>query len=102
MFLSTDKEITIGKKKYKYVNSPLQNWHTARGKCKNLGGDLASFLSYAEFDKVAKAFAWEIHYSHPWVGAKMHLPSGKTDHKNHWYWVTGEPLSPKYKKWYNK
>jgi len=98
---SSDKEITIGKKKYKYVASSSQTWHNARGKCKNLGGDLASFLSYAEFDEVAKKFAYEIHSNVPWVGAKMHLPSGTTDHKNSWYWVTGEPLPPQYKKWYN-
>jgi len=96
-----DKEITSGKKKYIYVANPTKSWHDARGECKKRGGDLASFLSYAEFEEVVEKFAWEIHWSVPWVGARMHLPSGITDVKNNWYWVTGEPLSPEYKKWYN-
>jgi len=96
-----DKEITSGKKKYRYVANPTKSWHDARGECKKRGGDLASFLSYAEFEEVVEKFAWEIHWSVPWVGAKVQMPSGKTDYKNHWYWVTGEPLSPEYKKWYN-
>jgi len=95
-----DKTITTGKKKYVYVAKGLA-WSSARGKCKQLGGDLASFLSYAEFNEVVEKFAWEIHNSSPWVGAKLHLPSGSTDYKNNWYWVTGEPLSPEYEKWYN-
>jgi len=94
-----DWEKMIGKKKYIYVTKSTA-WSNAQGICKKKGGDLASFLSYAEFDKVTKKFAYEIQWSYPWVGAKMHLPSG-SDHKNSWYWVTGEPLSPFYKKWYN-
>jgi len=96
-----DKEITSGKKKYRYVASPTKSWDAARLECKRRGGDLASFLSYAEFEEVAEKFAYEIHWNVPWVGARMHLPSGITDVKNNWYWVTGEPLSPDYKKWYN-
>jgi len=95
----SDASYTIGKKKYVYQSKGMA-WSTARTKCMEQGGDLASFLSYAEFEEVVQKFWRYIHRGNMWVGAHMHLHNTQ-DHKNNWYWVTGEPLSPFYKYWYN-
>jgi len=95
----SDSSVTIGNKTYT-VQTTSWTWDTARGQCQLKGGDLASFLSYAEFQKVIPKFAGINHKKVLWVGARLWL-QGTTNFIDNWYWVTGEPLSPFYKKWYN-
>jgi len=92
---------TVGDTTYHYV-WPRANWDTARSKCLDLGAgaDLALILSYAEFDQVAKKLLAPMHKVNAvWLGASR-LGTAGTGYR--WHWVrTGEPLSPKFKKWYN-
>jgi len=85
---------------YHYVR-PGAAWSTARSKCLDLGAgaDLAVILSYAEFDQVAQKLLAPMHkINGVWLGASKI----GSDYKNSWHWVrTGEPLSPKFRKWYN-
>jgi len=90
---------TVGNKKYVF-QSKTMDWYTARRMCMQQGGNLASFLSYAEFDRVTLKSQFYIHTYTMWVGARLHT-RGTSDFTNNWYWVTGEPLSPFYNKWYN-
>jgi len=96
--LATDysKTFTVGDMTYKFVDKP-QNWDNARRKCLDMGGDLAVILSYAEFDQVAKILLAALHKSNLWLGARKI----GSDYKTSWHWVTGEPLSTKFRKWYN-
>jgi len=98
--LATDysKTFTVGDMTYKFVDKEL-NWLSARRKCLDLGGDLAVILSYAEFDQVAKILLAAMHKSVVWLGAHRIGPAA--DFKTNWHWVTGEPLSVKFRKWYN-
>jgi len=74
-------------------------WKYARKACQHLGGDLPSDLSYKEVDLLFAAFDVEGKLSKSfWVGAKA--PEGE-DVKNEWRWVSGNRLSPNYKKWRN-
>jgi len=96
----SDTPKSFGKKKYTWLSTG-RSWHSQRSICKSsYGGDLASILSYAEFEKIAQEFHAELHKSCMWVGAMLHL-HGTNDFTNNWYWLTGEPLSPMHKKWYN-
>merc|ERR1711911_176905 len=64
--------------------------------CNELGGDLASVLSYKEFDGVAAKLELLIGRNHlVWAGAKMQ----GNDLMNDWKWLTGEPLPIKFQKW---
>jgi len=91
---------SFGKKKYTWI-SGSRSWNNQRSVC-NSGnyGDLASILSYAEFEKITQEFHAQLHNQCTWVGAKLHL-QGTNDITNNWYWLTGEPLSPMHKKWQN-
>jgi len=99
--LATDytKTFKVGDTKYKFIDyKAKQTWTNARSKCLDLGADLAVILSYAEFDQVAKNLLAPMHKSDAvLIGAKKI----GTDYKNSWHWVSGEPLSPKFRKWYN-
>ena len=53
--------------------------------------------SYREFDEIASSLKRVGHIGYVWVGAKMM----GNDLKNDWYWTSGEPLSPNFKKWAN-
>jgi len=55
-----DTTIAVGNKKYVFQSKAMA-WSTARGNCMAQGGDLASFLSYAEFDRVIQKFQYYIH-----------------------------------------
>jgi len=90
------KTFTVGDMTYKFVDKP-QNWDNARRKCLDMGGDLAVILSYAEFDQVAKILLAALHKSDLWLGARKI----GSDYKTSWHWVTYEPLSTKFRKWYN-
>ena len=97
---STDNAKSFGKRKYTWL-STTGSWSTQRSRCKSKQMDLASILSYAEFDKIVEAFHMEIlNKGCMYVGAQLHL-HGTSDFIHNWYWVTGEPLSPSYRKWYN-
>jgi len=96
----SDKVIPFGKKTYRFISTSMK-WYEARTHCRrNNYGDLVSILSYAKFEEIVQKFHAEIFLGCMWVGAQLHLQGGK-DFTNNWYWVTGEPLSPQYKKWYN-
>jgi len=89
---------TVGDTTYHYV-WPKADWGAARSKCLDKGGDLAVILSYAEFDQVSKKLLAPMHKLNAvWLGASKI----GSDYKTSWHWVrTGEPLSPKFRKWYN-
>jgi len=92
---------TIENTTYHYVR-PGAAWSTARSKCLDLGAgaDLALILSYKEFDQVAKKLLAPMHKVNAvWLGARR-LGTAGTGYR--WHWLrTGEPLSPKFRKWYN-
>jgi len=93
------KTFMVGNTTYHFTDVKAgKDWFTARSKCLDKGGDLAVILSYYEFDQVAKNLLAPMHKSDAvWLGARKI----GTDYKNSWHWVSGEPLSPKFRKWYN-
>jgi len=90
---------TIEGTTYKYFDVKKRaDWRTARTNCLELGGDLAAILSYGEYEKIAKNLLFQLYkYDVMWVGAKRQGDNCFTD----WRWVSGEPLSNKFKKWYH-
>ena len=90
--------VPVSGKAYLYLPSKL-NWNDAREACRDLGGDLAVIGTYREFEEIIPSLVqYNTHGGLIWVGAKLR---GK-DLMNDWYWVSGEPLSTKFKKWINK
>jgi len=110
--ISGGKPVQIGSKTFMDVNDKEDTrnggklrhfWKYARKACQHLGGDLPSDLSYKEVDLLFAAFGVEGKERKPkgvpfWVGAKA--PEGE-DVDDQWRWVSGNPLSPNYKKWRN-
>merc|ERR1712126_127920 len=98
------KMFRVGGKSY-VLGLEAKTWQEARAACKNLGGDLASSISYKEFDGIVAAAKASKTKDNPknkwafcvWVGAYRN--KGNTGN-NGWKWITGEPLSSKYAKWY--
>jgi len=87
-----------------------KGWQSARAACQDLGGDLASPISYSEFDGIVAAIR-SVRIQGPlpearcfWIGAyRRRLDYDYTyDLKNDWYWITGQHLSPNYAKWHHK
>jgi len=90
---------TVGDTTYHYVWQKA-DWVAARSNCLDKGADLAVILSYPEFDQVSKKLLAPMHkFNNVWLGASRFGTAG-TGYR--WHWVrTGEPLSPKFRKWYN-
>jgi len=106
--ISAGKSVQIGSKTFIDVNDKEDKrnggklrhfWKYARQACQHLGGDLPSDLSYKDVDLLYAAFGGTLEDPKDfWVGAKA--PEGE-DSKNEWRWVSGNRLSPNYKKWRN-
>merc|ERR1712168_676271 len=100
---SVTKAFSVGCKSYVLVLGST-GWNAARLACQGIGGDLASPISYKEFDGIVAAVkssraTGDAQYV--WVGAKL---VDKTKIINGWEWITGEPLPattprPRYAKW---
>ena len=80
----------------------LPSFTAARTFCQNLHGDLASALSYEEFDLLVKHHLVPDDFltKYIWVGAKRSGEDTTNAIKTDVYWITGEPLPPSYKKWW--
>ena len=78
-----------------YLYLPTKSsWYDAREACRKWGQDLAVITTYKEFDEILPKLPRDV--GEFWVGAKLE----GNDVKNDWYWVSGEPLSPKFNQWY--
>merc|ERR1712168_467095 len=102
---SVTKAFSVGCKSYVLVLGST-GWNAARLACQGIGGDLASPISYKEFDGIVAAVkssraTGDAQYV--WVGAKL---EDKTKIIDGWEWITCEPLPattprPRYAKWYD-
>merc|ERR1712168_641743 len=105
---SVTKAFSVGCKSYVLVLGST-GWNAARLACQGIGGDLASPISYKEFDGIVAAVkssraTGDAQYV--WVGAKLEIETAGTDG---WEWITGEPLpageknkgTPRYAKWHD-
>ena len=74
-----------------------KTWTEARKECQGMGADLASPLSYNEFDEIIASIQEtdERRVVTVWIGARLN----GTDIRNDWYWISGEPLPVNYLKW---
>merc|ERR1712121_463245 len=87
---SVTKAFSVGWKSYVLVLGS-KGWNAARTACQDIGGDLASPISYKEFDGIVAAVkssraTGDAQYV--WVGASKtgdDITTGLT-------WITGEPL----------
>ena len=92
--VSVQNTFKVEGKVYFFINQ-LKTFDEARSVCKKLGGDLASSLSYKEFDAVTAKLKLLGSGALVYAGAKMQ----GSDLMNDWMWVTGEPLPIKFQKW---
>jgi len=91
--VSVQKTFKVEGKFYIFINQK-KSFDQARSVCNELGGDLASILSYKEFDGIISKLEL-ISKKLVWVGAKLR----GSDLMNDWEWLTGEPLPIKFRKW---
>merc|ERR1711951_52409 len=96
------KSFSIIGKFYMLSEDPIPSFTAARTFCQNLHGDLASALSYEEFDLLVKHHLVpdDFRDEYIWVGAKRSGEDTTNTIKTDVYWITGEPLPPSYKKWW--
>merc|ERR1712168_1098436 len=103
---SVTKAFSVGWKSYVLVLGS-RGWNAARTACQNVGGDLASLISYKEFDGIVAAVKSSRatgDAQNVWVGAKLKDGWTKTETEDGWEWITGEPLpagTPRYAKWHD-
>ena len=64
-----NKVFPVEGKTYVYINEK-KTWTKARTACKALGGDLASILSYEEYDKIKEILTNATECNYIWIGAK--------------------------------
>merc|ERR1712168_1254315 len=81
-----------------------KGWNAAKADCEDIGGRLASPITYKEFDRIVtavKSSRAQGDAQYVWVGASKTGDSIT----NGWTWITGEPLpagipgTPRYGKW---
>ena len=66
---SGNKVFQVEGKTYVYINEK-KTWTKARTACKALGGDLASILSYEEYDKIKEILTNATECKYIWIGAE--------------------------------
>merc|ERR1711942_34961 len=93
-----NKVFPVEGKTYVYINEK-KTWTKARTACKALGGDLASILSYEEYDKIKEILTNATECKYIWIGAER--TGSEEDKKHNWFWLTGEPLPFNHAKWYS-
>jgi len=96
-------KISHGKVTKTYIIYQKKNiglsWKDARASCKEQNGDLATLKSYKDFDFIASIFKGEPDYDYYfWLGG--YLGSAGRDWKEHYVWISGEPITSKF--WYWK
>ena len=90
-------------KSYVLSEDTISTFEGAREFCKNMGGDLASALSYKEYDSIVKDHLETADYKNKfiWVGFKRTGEDKSSNKiKADVQWITGEPIPPSFAKWW--
>merc|ERR1712002_43355 len=100
------KVFQVKGKTYVYIHRK-ETWENARTACQGLGGDfklngdLASILSYKEYDRILDKLPTD-ECDYIWIGARWKEElTGTENFKHNWFWLTGEPLPFNHARWYN-
>merc|ERR1712042_222709 len=99
--MSEETEVVNGKKVLS--EDTISTFEGAREFCKNMGGDLASALSYKEYDSIVKDHLETADYKNKfiWVGFKRTGEDKSSNKiKTDVQWITGEPIPPSFAKWW--
>merc|ERR1712126_22365 len=89
-------------KSYVLSEDTISTFEGAREFCKNMGGDLASALSYKEYDSIVDHLETaDYKNKFIWVGFKRTGEDKSSNKiKTDVQWITGEPIPPSFAKWW--
>merc|ERR1712042_302688 len=90
-------------KSYVLSEDTISTFEGAREFCKNMGGDLASALSYKEYDSIVDHLETaDYKNKFIWVGFKRTGEDKSSNKiKTDVQWITGEPIPPSFAKWWH-